>query len=131
MRLPWNSSAGGGRKRPAGARRPIHPLGVPWSRHRRCRKLLEIRPNLADSRQHNAGHTGNPGLSTRQTRIGAPAAEHTNTAAPTHGRAAQHDLRASVKIEVLTGRPGAGKTSELIDEMTGVPGRYLFASPAI
>jgi hypothetical protein len=36
-----------------------------------------------------------------------------------------------VKIDVLTGRPGAGKTSEMIEEMTGVPGRYLFASPAI
>ena len=36
-----------------------------------------------------------------------------------------------MKIEVLTGRPGAGKTSEMIDEMTRVPGRYLFTSPAI
>ncbi len=36
-----------------------------------------------------------------------------------------------MKIDVLTGRPGAGKTSEFIDEMTSVPGRYLFASPAI
>ena len=36
-----------------------------------------------------------------------------------------------LRVEVLVGPPGCGKTSELVVEMTAVPGRYVFALPTI
>ncbi len=34
-----------------------------------------------------------------------------------------------VRVEVLVGPPGCGKTNELLAEMASVPGRYVFALP--
>ena len=34
-----------------------------------------------------------------------------------------------IRVEVLVGPPGCGKTNELLSEMTAVPGRYVFALP--
>ena len=34
-----------------------------------------------------------------------------------------------VRVEVLVGPPGCGKTNELLAEMAGVAGRYVFALP--
>src|SRR3712207_5875501 len=34
-----------------------------------------------------------------------------------------------VRVEVLVGPPGCGKTNELLFEMTTVAGRYVFALP--
>ncbi len=33
------------------------------------------------------------------------------------------------RVEVLVGAPGCGKTNELLAEMAGVAGRYVFALP--